>query len=81
MIACTAPFLCGTGLGNRLIDGTRARLYCRDHGVPMVAAGPGSEAEGQAVAGTVCQPAGAMDQGKAGSAADLITPSPGWDQS
>ena len=37
MIACTAPFPCGTGLGNRLIDGTRARLYCRDHGVPMVA--------------------------------------------
>ena len=37
MIACTAPFPCGTGLGNRLIDGPRARVDRRDHGVPTVA--------------------------------------------
>ena len=54
-IACTAHFPRGTGLGNRLFYWARARVFCREHGLPMVgprsplvAAGPGSPAQGLA---------------------------------
>ena len=36
-IACLAPFPRGTGLGNRLFHWARVRVFCREHGLPMVA--------------------------------------------
>ena len=52
-IACTAHFPRGTGLGNRLFYWARARLFCREHGLPMVAPRWWRPALGHLLRGTV----------------------------
>ena len=53
LIACTAQFPRGTGLGNRLFHWARARVFCRDHGLPMVAPRWWRPALGHLLRGTV----------------------------
>ena len=52
-IACTAHFPRGTGLGNRLFYWARARVFCREHGLPMVAPRWWRPALGHLLRGTV----------------------------
>jgi hypothetical protein len=52
-IACTAHFPRGTGLGNRLFYWARARVFCRQHGLPMVAPRWWRPALGHLLRGTV----------------------------
>ena len=52
-IACAAHFPRGTGLGNRLFYWARARLFCLEHGLPMVAPRWWRPALGHLLRGTV----------------------------
>ena len=52
-IACLAPFPRGTGLGNRLFHWARVRVFCREHGLPMVAPRWWRPALGHLLRGTV----------------------------
>ena len=52
-IACTAHFPRGTGLGNRLFYWARARVFCRQHGLQMVAPRWWRPALGDLLRGTV----------------------------